>query len=372
MIRAAHSLHQPHQRLPSQHPGRGSDQGAPPWKRPRSQPDHPGLRAEQSDQADHHDDHAVVPPPQNPNAPRPCRPARPPPSSSPCLRNDHPVDGKTTKKTDLGSRPPGPPRPECRHLPSPYRTQTGTRPRPRLRPCHDRRQHAAGLRLLQGRHRLPHAVLRGYTITYPSAERPGHGNAPALASRSALPTIAVKKSTKVTQADAVDRLSTGQPDPPTQVAQERQQAVLTIKNTPRSTSSDTAACMSVYAPLHLLGMRQPEACAECHHSPLRFPVFVRSGGGRRLHRRAAAGDHPVSPSARGLVRKPHPHHMCMVASATVISSRAPAVSPLPSGMGTPARWRHDVSDRDDEASGVRTAPTTTPAAHGQDAPGAAM
>ncbi len=41
-------------------------------------------------------------------------------------------------------------------------------------------------------------------------------------------------------------------------------------------------------------------------------------------------------SDRGLVRKPHPHDMCMVASATGIWARALSDRPLPAGT-EPAR-----------------------------------
>ncbi len=60
---------------------------------------------------------------------------------------------------------------------------------------------------------------------------------------------------------------------------------------------------------------------------VRQPV-VASASARTAGRRDAM---TFFASDRGLVRKPQPHYMCMVASATGIWSRAFSGSPLPAG-----------------------------------------
>ncbi|GAA3060337.1 hypothetical protein GCM10020000_49210 [Streptomyces olivoverticillatus] len=75
-------------------------------------------------------------------------------------------------------------------------------------------------------------------------------------------------------------------------------------------------------------------------------------------------------SERGLVRKPKPHDMCMVASATGIRTRAAGDSPLPAGT-EPAVIAARYPAGTTRPHGVTVAPTTIPAAMASTAVGGA-
>ncbi|WP_127355066.1 LCP family protein [Actinacidiphila soli] len=166
------------------------------------------------------------------------------------IRNDQPVDGKTTKKTTTASASAsaGPSAAPKADISVAVQNGTGNSTTAAVSGrATTVVNKLTGLGYTKAAVDSTTASSAGTTITYPSAEgNQGKANAEAVAKSLSLPTSAVKKSTKVTQLTLVigSDWTTGSTYPKSSKSDTK--AVL--DQSAALNASNTSACMSVYAP----------------------------------------------------------------------------------------------------------------------------